>query len=483
MSVSELVAHPQAVPLEDAKPTYLWKTSFSDWFKHLWRKDFSDSAVESRLLSFLPFFPESDGKRVAKIIDTKIEDGSYIHEFYVENVEKPDKARSLTTTNTVKDIVLVHGYAASLGLFLENFNDLSSIPGVRLHAIDLPGFGLSSRPKYPNFTGNTKEDIYKNEDWFIDRLEDWRKKRGIERFVLIGHSFGGYLSCAYTMKYNQNLIDASTGVSLRMIEKLVLVSPVGVERHIDAIKPLPKGKAMAPEDELPLPSHEFTDDQEEIVHGHASGSTTPLFTPSARSEGLIATESTSVSSHTTEAPKRGYSTKNENPEKPRNTTTSLLKWMWEHNFSPFSVMRNIGPARSKMVSLWTSRRFSHFYYAEPLKFQAIHDYFYRVFNGKGSGEYAITRVLVWGALAKLPLLDRCPEPFVKMSLPTLWLYGDKDWMDDNAGLSMSNEINELAESQGKGVLSYFGITPNAGHHLYLDNPKAFSKQIFDFLNV
>ena len=74
----------------------------------------------------------------------------------------------------------------------------------------------------------------------------------------------------------------------------------------------------------------------------------------------------------------------------------------------------------------------------------IHDYIYRIFNGKGSGEYALTRVLDVGAVAKLPLLDRCPEKFVKMKLPTLWLYGDKDWMNDEAGLEMTNEINDLS---------------------------------------
>ena len=47
-------------------------------------------------------------------------------------------------------------------------------------------------------------------------------------------------------------------------------------------------------------------------------------------------------------------------------------------------------------------------------------------------------------MAKLPLLDRCPEKFVKMKLPTLWLYGDKDWMNDEAGLEMTNEINDLS---------------------------------------
>lgn len=473
MSVSEPINHPN-VPLKDTKPTYTWKTSVGDWFRHLWSKNFSDAAVENRLLSHLPFYPQSDGKRVAQIIDTDLGDGNLVHEFLVENIEQPDAARSLSTTNTVKDIVLVHGYAASLGLFLENFSDLSSIPGVRLHAIDLPGFGFSSRPKYPNFSRETKEDVFENEDWFIDRLEQWRKKRGIERFVLIGHSFGGYLSCAYAMKYNTNLIDAATGVSQRMIEKLVLVSPVGVERHDKALTAPAPGKPMAEDDELPNPIEEVTRNQEEIVHEDQVSHGTTV------NSSRLGAANSSISSNEQDAePQSATKRLAESTSK----TSNMLRWLWDHNCSPFSITRNIGPARSKMVSMWTSRRFSHVYFSDPTKFQSIHDYFYRVFNGAGSGEYAITRVLVWGALARLPLLDRCPQKFVKMGLPTLWLYGDNDWMDGKAGLEMTEEINQLSRQQGKGTLAYYGLTPSAGHHLYLDNPKSFSKLIFDFLNV
>ena len=54
------------------------------------------------------------------------------------------------------------------------------------------------------------------------------KKRNIGKFILMGHSFGGYLSCAYALKYNKKIIER--GISLNLIEKLILISPVGVER-------------------------------------------------------------------------------------------------------------------------------------------------------------------------------------------------------------------------------------------------------------
>lgn len=435
-------------------PVYPWKSSFSDWYKHSFYKEYLDKAVEARLLSYLPFFPEGDGKRRAQIIDTDIGDGNYIHELFIENTEKPGPK-----SPEVKDVVLVHGYAASLGLFVENFDLILAVPGIRIHAIDLLGFGLLSRPKFPKFPSKTKEDIYAIENWFIDSMEEWRKRRGIERFVLVGHSFGGYLSCAYALKYNQNLINAATGVLQRMIEKLVLVSPVGVERHRGSLlantPPLSAQVSTAEfhrensrTHEVPV-AQEINADQESIVRG--------------------------------EAPKNPNDRTNwgeENKDELRGR--KMFRWLWEKNASPFSIVRHGGPARSKWILRWTTHRFSHVYYKNPEHFQNIHDYFYRVFNGAGSGEYAITRVLQFGALARMPLLDRCPEKFVQMGLPTLWMYGDKDWMNEEAGLEMTKEINLLSEKDGKGLLASFSMLKNAGHHLYLDNPQDFAKTVLKF---
>ena len=96
----------------------------------------------------------------------------------------------------------MHGYAASLGLFIDNFDSLSRIPGIKIHAIDLLGFGLSSRPKFLNFHRKLNKIFIK---WKIGSLILWRRgeKRNIGKFILMGHSFGGYLSCAYALKYNK----------------------------------------------------------------------------------------------------------------------------------------------------------------------------------------------------------------------------------------------------------------------------------------
>ncbi|KAK6458362.1 Alpha/Beta hydrolase protein [Scheffersomyces xylosifermentans] len=435
---------------------YTWGESLKDWFKQSFQGRYTDSQVEERLLSSLPFFPESDGKRRASIINTEIGNGQYIHELFIENIEEPlPSSRTSGEPEPTRDVVLIHGYAASLGLFIDNFDSLSRIPGIKIHAIDLLGFGFSSRPKFPTFPADTKQEIYKVEDWFIDAIEEWRKKRNINRFMLLGHSFGGYLSCAYALKYNKSITNPDTKISSNLIEKLVLISPVGVERHKNSLLKnnletyISNEQQKLENSQAPSISiqQEVLADQEAIVH--KSGD-------------------------------RAQEVEEEKQEE-RTRRRKIIDFMWEKNFSPFSIVRNAGPAKSKMISLWTTHRFAHTYYQDVQSFQNMHDYIYRVFNAKGSGEYAITRILAVGALAKLPLLDRCPEKFVKMGLPTLWMYGDKDWMNDEAGLQMTNDINDISMKEIGKKMASFKILPNSGHHLYLDNPPAFAKEVFKFL--
>jgi len=56
------------------------------------------------------------------------------------------------------------------------------------------GFGRSSRPIF-------SEDSEEAETQFINILEAWRSKLNLDKMILVGHSFGGFLSFAYSIKH------------------------------------------------------------------------------------------------------------------------------------------------------------------------------------------------------------------------------------------------------------------------------------------
>ncbi|KAK3424881.1 probable 1-acylglycerol-3-phosphate O-acyltransferase [Eucalyptus grandis] len=110
-------------------------------------------------------------------------------------------------------LVMVHGYGASQGFFFRNFDALAS--RFRVIAIDQLGWGGSSRP---DFTCRSTEET---EAWFIDSFEEWRKAKNISKFILLGHSFGGYVAAKYSMKHPEH------------VQHLILVGPAGFSSETD----------------------------------------------------------------------------------------------------------------------------------------------------------------------------------------------------------------------------------------------------------
>ncbi|XP_076061546.1 (Lyso)-N-acylphosphatidylethanolamine lipase-like [Oratosquilla oratoria] len=110
-------------------------------------------------------------------------------------------------------IVLLHGFGSGVGLWCLNYDSIAA--DRPLYALDIIGFGRSSRP---NFTVEAVEA----EREFITSLEAWRKELGLEKFILLGHSFGGFLAASYSIKYPER------------IHHLILADPWGFpERPLD----------------------------------------------------------------------------------------------------------------------------------------------------------------------------------------------------------------------------------------------------------
>mmetsp|Transcript_1705 Transcript_1705/g.2390 ORF Transcript_1705/g.2390 Transcript_1705/m.2390 type:complete len:456 (+) Transcript_1705:85-1452(+) len=395
--------------------------------------------------------------------------------FKVEDIKVGvDKAGNPKVINTVefeptpsKDgkavvpVVLTHGYGSGVGLFFRNLDAIAQIPGVKLYAIDWLGMGNSSRNLFPCdlseqeknkhscvlskevthsaqkeiappapkeaaphapvkvekkqasastgkaekavvassvteakiqiadskglseeyfISAEDKEKVKVSEEFFLDAFDTWRKEKGLEKIILIGHSLGGYLSTSYTIQNPD------------VVVKLINVSPVGIPR-----------------------------------------------------------------------PKKNYMDNYPDNWKFRNG-----KWLWE-NSTPQQLVRNLDwvglgkYAISKIVhTRWKDIGLSQD------RLTRLSNYMYAISVLPRSGEWSLNTIMQFGAWARSPLIDRI---LPKLSVPTAFIYGGKDWMDPKP-------VDVIKSSKRlKDIVTGPHIIPNGGHNMFLENPQSFNKVI------
>lgn len=379
---------------------------------------------------------------IGSFVDSELDNGDVIHEFLLENIPKDENK----DPQDIQHIVIIHGYMAASGYFVKTFETLiKSKKWLKIHVIDLPGFGNSSRPKFPkellkDYTDKFDKinQVLNIENWFIDRIELWRIKNSLTHFKLISHSMGGYLSCCYLMKYNMN-----------QVKDLIIVSPMGTESS---------SMSLIHDKNLQVNHHELGSDplRELITAQPLNEEINPELEKLWEKLGR--------------------------PKFPKNI---VLKKLWEWKISPFQLLQLFGPLFSKFLSFWSFQRFKNLTSNEDDQgdnhdlILKLHYYSYSIFNQfQGSGELAITKLINHEILPRLPLGERkLSQFFTDNQIRTLWLYGDKDWMNDKGGMAISEEINQL------GGESTFEMVPDAGHHIYLDNPEEFNKLVIDFFHL
>lgn len=482
-----------------------WKDSFYQWISGA-----NGAEAQRRVLENSGIFPKSeDGSLKSQVNSVDIGGNQHINEFEVRNVLEP------TSSKKPPAIVVLHGYGAGLGLFYKNFRSWASIPGCTLYALDMLGFGLSSRPKFRIQTKDlTLKDpvtgrvlaVEESEDWFIDFLERWRQKKQLDRFVLMAHSLGGYLAMAYAFKHPER------------VEKLVLISPAGVERGYtpDFEHKSLFGKAKTHHD------HQHLHQQKSVSasmnsnsdtrgttsgavdsnnNGNCTASTTPENAASissisedslrdSRATGNAANEEMEVTQgeimrHVTTHHEEGITHQNSTREgedylwNEKSTTkrerpSSWVMYLWNTHTSPFKVLRCSAFMAPRLVSIWVNKRFSEL---PPTHQEALQLYAYRIFSASASGEYALTRILAPMALAREPMVDRVATG---LKCPSLWLYGDMDWMNQHAGFEAVKRLQKLGK--GAATDAHFSIIERAGHHLYVDNTEDTNRVITEFLN-
>ncbi|OQE39147.1 hypothetical protein PENCOP_c007G06122 [Penicillium coprophilum] len=492
-----------------------YREGFSQWWARL-----PAAAAEHKVLSFLPYLhhqppthlqtgntaelpdgttltslESADPNQLGEVTTSSLNDPYGPRRWRSSMVELSGHDRALNEFSVERigeeadqHLVMLHGYGAGLGFFYKNFEPLSRLKGWQLHALDMLGMGRSTRPSFKIKAKEREDAIREAEAWFVDALEEWRIKRKIDRFTLLGHSLGGYMAVAYALKYPGHL------------NKLILASPVGIPEDPYAVT------ADVTEPPASTMANELTQDQRDITSSAAIPETVPKTTDGSFITGR-------------QPPQPGSA------PPPRRNLPKWLSYLWDANISPFSLVRWAGPLGPRLVSGWTSRRFSHLP-AEEAK--ALHDYSYSIFSLRGSGEYALAYILAPGAFARSPLIHRVhglgrqmiqntnalPHPVAaaattpstpsgntpastaapsseslaparrEKGLPVVFMYGDHDWMDVSGGHAAAARLEEekrkvLENASPEDQRTDEGsskvvVVKKAGHHLYLDGWEEFN---------
>ncbi|OSX60332.1 hypothetical protein POSPLADRAFT_1058506 [Postia placenta MAD-698-R-SB12] len=402
------------VPLPPAREI---PSTFVSSLKSWWAAGEKESAAaEERLLRKLSFFrpegsppvsPNEDTPVVARSIRVELQDPKhYLNTLAITPTAEP-------ASSSHPPAVLLHGYGAGLGFFFQNFTALgqwAGRQGTSVYALDWLGMGRSAR--VPFAIKAKREDIdgrvREAEGFFIDSLEQWRERMGLERMTLVGHSLGGYLSVAYALKYPTR------------VSKIILLSPAGVPRDPNST----------------VYSREVTDapDSGASSSDHAEDATRPRI----------------------EKVKSGQ----QEAQRKESRSRRVLTYLWEEGWSPFQVVRSSLFWGPMLVGKYSSRRFIGLDQDDT---RAMHDYIVNLVLAKGSGEYCVSHLLAPGAHARRPLVDRVAN----LKVPVTFVYGQQDWMDPDGGAEAVENMRQAGNGDGK-----MYIIPHAGHHVYLDNPKA-----------
>lgn len=421
--------------------------------------------LEKELVQFV--YPQdttgSEGVTVQKNKVPIDNSGNYINEvnFHVINdVKQP-----------TKHVVLLHGYGASLGCFARNFCMIDKYKGLqhnyKLHFLDCLSAGLSSDPKIPGFNykggipkmkhitmhdnkPTVRSELYQKyykliegydfhelvhrkqqqdmfpalkqiNAYYSNAIEGWRKLAGIEQIdFLVGHSFGGYCSALYVLAYPDSL------------KNLVLLSPVGLERHAFALTaPVPsEANPIAPS--LDPLSHKFL------------------------SRFPIVLKYTTLYWHHVQP---------------------YLPWLIRY-MGPWGVRKFWRMWRGKLygVNKVVSRIGEHKVFSSNKELvigteaecQKIFDYLYNSFSHARSTDIHVKYLLTPAITSRWPIYDKfaSAERSILEKFNLHVVYGEFDFMNSEAGAKMVKEINEKHQWSK----AHFHTIAQGGHNVQLQNP-------------
>lgn len=271
------------------------------------------------------------------------------------------------------------------------------------------------------------------EKFYCRAIDNWRKNNGIESIdYLVGHSFGGYWCGSYSVKFPDN------------VKNLVLVSPVGVERHVQAVT-----------------------------------NTDPI-------------------SNRIMAPTLNPTLYNFLSRLPILSKKQLLSWYYKLPHLP-RLLPFLGPWGVQLYfKMWMGKLYkinklidkhggpqeiftnsNDLVYGSKKELRLIIEYLYNsITNGSNSDIYS-RYLLTPATTSKWPLYDKFYETVKqdpgRLKFKVHIMYGQFDFMNSEAGEKLANLLNE-----NKVEARYYEIS-EGGHNLYIDNPFDTNQKIFEIV--
>ncbi len=341
-----------------------------------------------------------------------------------------------------RTLVLMHGYASGIGFFYRNLEQFSETFD-RVIAIDWLGFGASSRyskgqyacPKRGIFSDiidnilpqnnvlpkhNPKESI----DFFVNGLHqfieaDEELGSAENKFCIAGHSLGGYLTARYTLKHPEK------------IERLIMISPLGIEKIPDTLLSplqLPWGVNLI----RLLWSINFT--PQSILR----------ILPEQRGKKIV---ETSIN--------RRFGGRFEPVQ-----LQAISNYLYTISSAPAAVGAEY-TLNSIMIPIASKKEPT-----DPAILATVTNERQRATMGRN---YRLS------IHARQPLYDDFANDVNIKSIPIYVAYGDDDW------LSYDRVGDDIKALQDCGVNISLSTIKNAGHHLYLDNTQMFHDTINEWM--
>ncbi|KAL5107992.1 1-acylglycerol-3-phosphate O-acyltransferase ABHD5 [Taenia crassiceps] len=309
-------------------------------------------------------------------------------------------------------LVLIHGFASGIGLWCKNFDALST--SRRVYAFDLLGFGRSSRPPFPE----TAEGV---EDKFVEMIEEWRKNVKLDKFILLGHSMGGFIAASYALSHPERIVH------------LVLIDPWGFTGLEESKKPYPSGvrgwviKRLA---------------------SFRSLTTMRIIGPfGLNAMRKVRQDFEQVYFQTSASANESFEVDDDH-----NDFEHANSWSSDKN----------QPAQFKMGLSKTSR----FDSLSPYDSSVVYNYIYHINVRNPTGEDAFKNMSLMGWAVR-PMLPRMRN--LKASVPITFVYGGRSWLDFSSGLS----TRELRPNSYVDVM----VIEGGGHHAYAEYAEEFNNYV------